>query len=339
MSLTVNFIERKVADTQSIEGVFREVAKGIERKGSKTLFSKLPYSNSFLGLVRNLLTFRPTKADIYHITGHVHYIALILPKCRTVLTIHDLGVLRQRSGLRRWIIKKLYFDLPVKRAGAVTVISEATKAELVRNTGIDSERVLVIENPLKESLKYEEKLPFNDVEPRLLQIGTAEHKNLDGMIKAVQGLTCQLIIVGKLSAEQIDLLLASGVKYQNFADLDEESMAHEYRNADIVVFCSKFEGFGLPIIESQAMKTPLITSDLSPMREVAATAAILVDPEKPTEIRKAIDRLIGDPKLRSDLVERGLENIKRFDADEISQKYIAVYNTLIDSSSVVKPIL
>lgn len=339
MRLTVNFIERKVADTQSIEGVFRQVAEGIEREGLKAFFSKLQYSNSFLGLVRNLLMFRPTKADIYHITGHVHYIALVLPKYRAVLTIHDLGILEQRSGLRRWIIKKVYFDLPVNRAGAVTVISEATKDELIKTTGIAPDQVIVIENPLKESLKCAEKPSFNEAEPRLLQIGTAQHKNLDGVVKAIQGLKCQLVIVGKLNPEQLDMLLASGVKYQHLVDLDEQRMAQEYRDADIVVFCSKFEGFGLPIIEAQAMKTPVVTSKLSPMKEVAGNGAILVNPENVSEIREAIDRLISDLSLRSELVERGLENIKRFDADEISRKYITVYNKLIDMSSDVKPIL
>lgn len=332
MNLTVNFIERKVADTQSIESVFRQVSTGIERKGITSVFSKLPYSNSFFGLVRNLLRFRPTKADIYHITGHVHYIALVLPKARTVLTVHDLGILQHRTGIRRWIIKKLYFDLPVKRAGFVTVISEATKADLIKVTGIEPSRVQVIENPLRDGLVGLQKPDFNEVLPRLLQVGTAKHKNLDNLVRAIQGLTCRLVVVGALDASQIELLNESGIDYENFVDLDEQAMRNEYQIADMVVFCSKFEGFGLPIIESQAMKTPVVTSDLSPMKDVAGNGAILVDPEDVSAIRNAIGKVIGDEPLRETLVEQGLENIKRFDADEIAEKYISVYKELIDRS-------
>lgn len=333
MSLTVNFIERKIADTQSIEGVFRQVAKGFERKGIAADFTKLPYSNSFVGLVLNTLFFRRVKADIYHITGHVHYIALVLPKTQTVLTIHDLGILRQRSGLRRWLIKKLYFDLPVRRAGAVTVISEATKDDLVRITGAEPGQIRVIENPLRDDLICEQKPIFNPSEPRLLQVGTAQHKNLDNVVKAVQRLECRLIIVGALDDRQRDLLVGSGVKYANFVDLDEKAMREQYQNADIVVFCSKFEGFGLPIIEAQAMRTPVITSDISPMKEVAGNAAILVDPENISAIHSAIETVIGDAALRTTLVEKGLENVKRFDADHIAEKYIAVYKELMDGQN------
>jgi glycosyltransferase involved in cell wall biosynthesis len=332
MSLTVNFIERKIADTQSIEGVFRQVSKGIDRNGIRSIFSKLPYSNSFFGLVRNLLQFRPMKADIYHITGHIHYVALILPGSRTVITIHDLGILRNRTGLRRWIIKKLYFDLPVKRAGFITVISEATKVDLIKVTGIDPSRVQVIENPLREGLAGSQKPDFNAALPRLLQVGTAKHKNLDNLVKAIRGLTCRLVIVGALDASQVELLNKSGTDFENFVDLGEQAMLEQYKNADMVVFCSEFEGFGLPIIEAQAMKTPVITSDLSPMKEVAGNGSLLVDPENISAIRNAIEKVIGDAPLRANLVEQGLENIKRFDADEIAGKYISVYKELIDRS-------
>ncbi len=118
----------------SIEKVFRQVAKNLPQEKFSIVFQQLKYANDLFGTLKNLFFFQKKEADIYHITGHVHYMALLLPKNNTVLTIHDAGILHIRRGLRRYILKKLLFDLPVKRLKYITAVSETTKREVVLHT-------------------------------------------------------------------------------------------------------------------------------------------------------------------------------------------------------------
>ena len=103
MKTKVLYVERKPSEAVSIEKVFRQIAKSISEKNFIAAFQSLEYPNDTIGTVKNLLFYRKKKADIYHITGHIHYIGLILPKNKTILTIHDAGILHIRSGLRRFI--------------------------------------------------------------------------------------------------------------------------------------------------------------------------------------------------------------------------------------------
>ncbi len=332
MALRVAYIERRDADTASIERVFRQVAETITTFGVVPAFQKLPYGNGFLDLLRNLLSFRPQDSDIYHITGHVHYIVLALRNRRTVLTIHDLGILKNRSGLRKALIKKLYFDWPIKRATAVTAISDATKTDIVNSCGVAPDRITVIENPLMTVRRSDAKPAFNVDRPRILHIGTAPHKNLERTIEAVRDLACELVIVGKLSSEQVETLERHNIRYSNHPSLGDAEIAEQYFLADLVVFCSTFEGFGLPIIEAQAADTPVITSDLSPMKDVAGRGAMLVDPGDPVAIAEAVKAVVGDASMRSTLIEEGRMNLKRFAPEKIALEYAKVYRRVMEEN-------
>jgi len=150
MKPKILYVERKPSEAVSIEKVFRQVAKSLLRYDFSTAFQQLEYPNDTLGTIKNLLLYRKMKADIYHITGHIHYIALVLPKSKTVLTIHDAGILHIRSGLRKYILKKLLFDLPIRKLKFITAVSETTKREILRYTKCDASKIRVIENPLQE---------------------------------------------------------------------------------------------------------------------------------------------------------------------------------------------
>ncbi len=140
MKHKILFIERKPFDSVSIERVFDQIIKDIPADRFDVEVQKVPYGNSPFDILRNLLFFRPKPADIYHITGHVHYMALRLPKKKTVLTIHDLIFLRRRTGLRRYVLKKLFLALPLRKLKFVTSISQATKEETVKQTGCDPKK-------------------------------------------------------------------------------------------------------------------------------------------------------------------------------------------------------
>ncbi len=333
MGTKILFIERKLQDGISIEKVFRQIAKSLTKEKFKYSFQQLQYCNNTLGILKNLLFFKFKKNDIYHITGHVHYIGLILPVSNTVLTIHDLGILKIRKGLRRFVLRKILFELPVRRLKYITTISTTVKNEIIYYTQCDESKIRVIENPLQEHFLLSSKKTFDSQCPTILQIGTTQNKNLENLIRALNGIACQLKIIGKLEDNVIKELKTNKINYVNAFNLNDDEIKAEYQNADIVTFCSLYEGFGLPIIEAQAMQTPVVTSNLSPMKEVAGGAAILVDPNDFLNIKKGIISLIDNKVLRENIIKLGIENIKRFEPINISLSYERLYEEIIEQNS------
>jgi len=325
MKKRIIFIERQPSIAVSIERVFAQVAKHLPDELFEIEFQKVLPGNGLFGIIKNLLFFRKRPGDIYHITGDIHYIALRLPKNKTVLTIHDLIFLHTRSGIRRYILKKLFLDFPVHAVNNITAISQATKDEVCSYFPERQSTIRVIGNPLIDDFVAGTLKPFDSQCPVILQIGTTENKNLPNLIEAIRGINCKLRIVGYLDANIIHALDANGIRYENVVAAENDQMVEEYRNADIVSFCSSYEGFGLPIIEAQAMQKPVITSNLPPMDDVAGDGAVLVDPNHPSIIKDGLLKLINDPEYRKRLIERGTENMKRFDSKAIATQYCDLY--------------
>ncbi|MBK7708787.1 MAG: glycosyltransferase family 4 protein [Acidobacteria bacterium] len=338
MSPKITFIERKYWKEDglafSIEKVFAEIAGKL--RGFETEFVKLPYGNAFADILKNLLFFRPPDSDIYHVTGQVHYIALLFPPERTILTIHDIGFLHLRSGVRRFILKKLFLDWPLRRLRYVTVVSEATRSELLEHAGFARDKIEVIENPLLGGFDAGESPQFNAGRPTILQVGITPNKNIPRLLDALRGISCKLRVIGTPDRELEETLSDSGIDYEIAFGLSSEEMRDEYQRADIVAFCSTYEGFGLPILEAQAMKKPLITSDLSPLNEVSGGAAVLVDPFDVESIRNGILSIIGDQGLREEITTAGTENVKRFEPAGIARKYARLYDKVIAQQTRAK---
>lgn len=331
MSIRVLYIERKTSHFVSLEKVFQIVAESLPAGEFDTAFQNVPHGNDLVSTIKNLLFFRSKKADIFHITGHIHYIALLLPPERTILTIHDVAFLYTRKGLRRYVLKKLMLDWPLRRLRYITVVSQFTKTEILKYCKVDGEKIRVIENPLGSEFESESKPLFKKECPTILQVGTTENKNLSNLISAVNGLSCKLRIIGTLDERTTAELEENDIVFENISGLDDRAMADEYKRADIVAFCSTYEGFGLPIIEAQASKTPVITSNISPMSVVARGGAVLVDPLDPTSIRRGIVEIIENEQLRGEITETGSENIKRFDRGKVAGNYAELYREVASS--------
>ena len=331
MRTKILFIERKFWEFVSIEKVFRQIAANLSKEKFEYSFCQMPFGNSLVEVVKNLLFFRKSDADIYHITGHIHYISLVLPRNRTVLTIHDLGFLHTRTGLRRYILKKLFLDLPVRKLKYITAISQTTKDEIIKFTGCNEEKIRLIENPIRE-FRNTEKTTFNKECPTILQIGTMSNKNLPNLISALNGIVCKLRIIGKLNEIILSELVDNKIDFSNAFDLDDDEMEQEYSKADIVAFCSTYEGFGLPIIEGQKMKTPVITSNLSPMKEVSGGAAYLADPFNVESIKEGILKIIREAEYREHLIQNGIINAKRFNQYEIAEKFENLYAEILSNN-------
>jgi len=327
MTAKLTFVERKASSFVSIERVFRHVNTALGARYDVS-FLKLQYDNSLFGLIKNLLRFKRPESDIFHVTGHCHYIALRLPAKRTVLTVHDLFFMNNRTGLRRWLLKKLYLDWPLKRAKQITAISEATKTEISKYLPKLADRISVVENPLDPQFEYAPK-EFNSEKPEILQLGTVVNKNVPRLIRALRGLSCTLTLVGMIDDEISSALEISDIEYRTIDRLADDDLIDAYKNADIVSFCSTYEGFGLPIIEAQAIGRVVVTSNLSPMKEVAGNGAELIDPFDEASIRAGFERVIADGSHRSELIKNGRSNAERFSAKHSADAYSAIYEQLL----------
>jgi glycosyltransferase involved in cell wall biosynthesis len=279
-------------------------------------------------LLANLRSAAKCRADVYHITGDIHYITWILRRRRTLLTIHDCVFLYNSKGLKRSILKWLFLDMPVRHCRLVTTISEATRRDILRYTGCSPDKVTVIGNPLNEGIYYTPRT-FQQDQPVILFVGTTSNKNLERVIAALENIHCILDIIGPLSSVMQQELTERGIRFTQKAGLSEQEIADKYAQADMVLFPSTFEGFGLPIIEGQKAGRPVITSDRSPMKEVAGDAACLVDPFSVDSIREGVLKVIQNEAYRSELVRKGRENAERFHAGTIARQYLDCYKKIL----------
>ena len=312
----------------SIEKVFKQIISVVERK-SVVVEIYVPYERIRpLELLKNIQFVKKYKADVFHITGDVHYLAMALPKQKTILTIHDCVFLEDTKGLKRIFLKLLLLTLPVRHASFITTISQKSKEEIIEHTGCQSNKIQVIHNPVGESIYYVPRT-FNSTKPIILFLGTKDTKNLHRSIKALNGINCQLDIVGPLTDLDLTILKENKVSFSQSINISEQEIADKYAECDIVLFPSIYEGFGLPIIEGNKAGRVVVTSNLPPMNEIAADAACLVDPCSITSIKEGIEKVIALPTYRELLIEAGFRNIRRFEPEYIACQYKALYQKML----------
>ena len=313
----------------SIEKLFNGIAAEINKDSKNYAIREftLPFMNGLSNMWKNIRFVKQNQGEINHITGDAHYAILGCGKqAFNVLTIHDCVLLTQipKTSPRYWFIKWVWYSLPVKKADIVTVISENTKNELVYYIGCKPGKVRVIGNYL-DRVYTPHPFIFRKERTRILFIGTALNKNLERLILAIQGLPVFLDLVGMLSLDQRHQLEKQQTEFSQSMELSESDMLAKYVNCDLLAFPSIYEGFGLPIIEAQAVGRPVITSNLSPMKEVAGLGACFVDPYDVQSIRSGLERVIGDDEYRNNLLTLGADNVTRFKLDKVAEEYLEVY--------------
>ena len=330
MIKTVFFFRKPIPGYHSIEELFSTLIEHMPPNVKPVVRVMMCYSIGFLRRTINILTTPFWQSRVNHITGDIHYIALLLPKSRTILTIHDMEVIWRNRSVKRFILLLFWFRIPIRRVRYITVISEFTKRELLSYVHINPSRVKVIPNCLPGNISYVPK-PFNSDCPVILQVGTKHNKNLPNLVKAIQGIQCKLVVLGHLEPQQKELLQENEINYDNLFGLTYEAVVNLYQQIDMLAFVSTYEGFGLPILEAQATGRPVITSNISSMPEVAGDAAVLVDPSDVDSIRQAVLSVISDASLREDLIRKGLENIKKYHPEAIAKQYADLYEEISKS--------
>jgi len=281
-----------------------------------------------IDIIKNLLYVwkHRDKNAVNHVTGDIHYCMLALIGCKSVLTIHDIVVLKNaKNKVERFIKWFFWFYLPIKLSDQVVCISEQTKNDVLAQ--VDCDKILVIHNPIDDNFIYQPNA-FNAVCPRILQIGTGWNKNLNRVIVALNGISCHLKIIGKLNEKQLELLNFYKIDYSCASNLTDQEIYEEYIQSDIVSFPSIFEGFGMPVIEGQAVGRAVLTSAIEPIIEISGEGAHFVNPENVESIKEGFNKLINLDTYRIELIGKGVLNARRFEAKYIAEQYSKVYSNL-----------
>lgn len=319
----VIYFHRNLRAGYSINKVTQTVVKLINPKEEYYLPSNRATP---LAMIRNIwFVFRHRDKKCYnHLTGDAHYCMLALLGCRSILTVHDTSedILARAPYVKRKLLEYLLFRIPFRCAGQIVCISEATKQTVSKYT--DRKDIKVIHNavPINPSSEGEAAIhsPF-----RVLIVGTRSNKNVERTLMALSNLDCQVTIIGPLSAEQSSLIAERSLNVVNKNNLTDDEMETEYKNTDLVSFCSLYEGFGMPIIEANSYGKVVLTSDLPVLKEVGGDAALYVNPNNVDSIREGVETIMRDEGLRRTLIENGYKNVERFAPEYISKQWMALY--------------
>lgn len=285
---------------------------------------------------------RSRQPDLYHSTNYTTPLTRPIGT-RLVVTLYDLIPLLFRDYAPRSKKNRLFplFKAMLKRAvnapDAVIAISESTRADLIHHLlapGQNPAKIHVVPCGVRPGYQPAPRQPHDGV--HFLYVGRRDpYKNVPMLVEAIatlraEGLPVHLIIIGsddprypetgKLIARH---KLEQVVTCRGY--VTEAELLAAYQQADAFVLPSRYEGFGLPVVEAMACGTPVICSDSSSLPEVAGDAALFVDTTRPEPLIEAMRRLATDPTLRTDLARKGLARAARFTWEATARRTLAVY--------------
>ncbi len=274
-----------------------------------------------------------------------------------VVTLHDLIHLHPQWGAKS-VLARLYAHCMVRaacrRAARIFTVSQATADELTAQLEVAPERISIVYNAAAEwfhrpapppetvaRFRRDHRLP----DDYILTVGLYKpHKNIDGLLDAFRLLRqgrrmfLPLVVAGTQGKERPALFEA--IRRRGLTDavrvvdrLPSEQMPLLYRAARALVHPALLEGFGLPVVEAQAVGTPVAAANTPAVAEVAGDGALLFDPLNVEEMARQIQTVVGDPNVRAKLAEQGRKNARRFSWSESAAKVRAVYESLSGRSA------
>jgi glycosyltransferase involved in cell wall biosynthesis len=302
------------------------------------------------------MALRDVSPDVCHFTN---YLAPLACHCPYVVTIYDMTVFvtPKYHNLKKLVLDRTLIPRVARRADAIITVSNSARNDILRYLKVSNDKVHVITGGVSSDFRpvtdtdklnevtarYQLRLPF------FLYVGTIEpRKNLCRLVQAFanlkqRGLPHKLVIVGQTGwhfapvFEEVKRLgLTSEVVFTGYVPF--EDLPALYSLAEVMVFPSLYEGFGLPVLEAMACGTPVITSRSSSLVEVAQDAALLVNPLSVQEIADALHTLHYQPKLREELRQRGLRRAARFTWGATARATLDVYERVTSARGVQVPL-
>ncbi len=289
------------------------------------------------------------KADLLHVPG---FDAPLYQPCPTILTVHDLiGMLFPVSlpPIARFYWSK-WLPFTVHFATHLLADSEHTARDIIRLLQIPPERITVVPfgvapqyRPLDHQPVQLIRQKYQLPEQFILFVSTLEpRKGLDTLVQAFARLqyaypNLNLVLVGqpgwyteRLFAQTNLESLRQKVIFTGYVPDDELVLL--YNAATLLAFPSRYEGFGLTVLEAMACGTPVVCSNSSSLPEVAGDAAIMVPPDQSDLLAQAIRRVLDDELLRQEMRHKGLAQAARFTWEQTAQKTLAVYEKVLSNA-------
>lgn len=280
----------------------------------------------------------------------------------TIVTVHDMSLrLYPRCHpIRRLVLNRPLMHVAIRQAASIVTVSESARRDLQRFHGIPSDRVSVVHEAASPAFRpITDRARLEDVRARyglpqrfMLYVGTIEpRKNLMRLMTAFAaarraGIPHHLVCVGPYGWSSNDLshhIQTLGIeRVVHFTGyLPFEHLPAVYNLGDFFVFPSLYEGFGLPVVEAMASGLPVLTSKTSSLGEIAADAALTIDPLDTDAMVEAIRQLATDRGLRSDRAERSLRRSRDFSWTQTAKEMLAVYHRVarltVGSPATVPP--
>jgi glycosyltransferase involved in cell wall biosynthesis len=282
--------------------------------------------------------------------GIFHATKLLHPprQLRLTATLHDMTCwllpgFHQRANVEA---EKRFAERIWRQAAGLIAVSESTRRDAVKVLGLSPEAIQVIYPGVAEpffdttaEIIASVRLKYSLHRPYALYVGTIEpRKNLDRLLDTWQALPAapreefDLVVAGPEGWQSAGTMArlrahAPGVRY--LAYVPEPDLPGITAGATVFVYPSVYEGFGFPVAQAMAAGVPVITSNLSSLPEVTGGAAALIDPQSPSELRAALDRLLTSPATRAQLAAAGRIQAQRFRWDTCAQRSIEFFERIL----------
>ena len=279
------------------------------------------------------LLFDSVKPDVFFTPSHY---APRFAKMPTVISVMDLSYLYYPNLFKKMDLYQLrrWTSYSVKNAKRVLTISQASKNDIIKEYKKEAKDVVVTYPGVKQKMAMKDAKKRFIEEKYILFVGTLQpRKNIVKLIEAFSKITdkhsVNLVVAGKkgwLYEEIMDAPKAYGVEsrvvFKNF--IEDEELVNLYSHAELFILPSLYEGFGLPVLEAMQYGCPVITSSVSSLPEVGGDAVLYVDPLSVEDIANKMNQLLSDDNLRTDLIKKGYEQIKKFSWEKTARETLNI---------------